>query len=93
MAENAKSPFNGNLASSDGNPLDTAEVLQKGINGLSLHDFMQLTGMVNKSSGAADDVSSTPASSTAKSGTAAPKKQYGPADPDGSGYAPVITVT
>ena len=88
MAENAKSNFNGNLASSNDNPLDTANVLQKGINGLSLIDFMKLTGMVNKGSeesglgGVADGLSS----GTAKSGAA--KTEYGPKD--SGGYAPVI---
>jgi hypothetical protein len=43
-----KSPFNGNLSASNSDPMDTQNVLQKGINGMSLHDFMQLTGMVGK---------------------------------------------
>ena len=54
-ANSPSAPFSGNVSNTSSNPLDTAAVLQKGINGLSLQDFMQLTGMIKSTPGAGND--------------------------------------
>ena len=42
---NEKSTFSGNVASSSDDPMDASNVFSKGMNGLSLHDFMKLSGL------------------------------------------------
>lgn len=45
---NEKQAFNGNIAASSDDPFSVENVLQKGMNGLSLKDFMKLTGLTKE---------------------------------------------